>query len=240
MSAGRLEGQRVAVFGGSLGIGLAVARASLVAGAEVTILGRDRGRLDVAATALGAVRSHVVDIADDASVEAAAKAIPVPDHVYVAAGSFVGGGVLDGDLDDFRAAFETRLWGALRVVRGLAPRMPAGGGFVFTGGLSTDRPVPGAWATALATAVAEQMARALALELAPLRCNAIAPGWTDTPMWDPILGDAKAATFEAVAARIPTRRLATADEAAEAVLLLMANRSINGEVLHVDGGHRLA
>lgn len=238
MSAHALNGQHVAVFGGSLGIGLAVARASLDAGAQVTILSRDAIRLAAAAKDLN-VQTHVVDITDTASVDAAAAAIPIPDHVYIAAGSFVGGGVLDGELDDFRSAFETRLWGALRVVRALAPRMAAGGGFVFTGGLSTDRPAKGAWATALATAVAEQMARALALELAPLRCNAIAPGWTDTPMWDPILGDAKTQTFEAVAERIPTGRLATADEAAQAVLLLMANRSINGEILHVDGGHRL-
>lgn len=239
MSAGRLKGQRVAVFGGSLGIGLAVAHASLGAGAEVSILGRDRVRLDAAAGSLGAVRTHIVDITDQASVDAAVNAIPIPDHVYIAAGSFVGGNVLDGELDDYRAAFETRLWGALRVVRALAPRMSDGGGFVFTGGLSTDRPVKGAWATALATAVAEQMARALALELAPLRFNAIAPGWTDTPMWDAILGDAKGVTFEAIAQRIPTGRLATAEEAAQAVLMMMTNRSINGEILHVDGGHRL-
>lgn len=236
---GGLAGQRVAVVGGSSGIGLAVARAARAAGAEVTILARDPARLDAAAHALGDVARQVMDAADDASVTAATAAIPTPDHVYFAAGSFVGGGPLDGVLDDFRAAFEARLWGAIRVVRAFAPAMRAGGSFVFTGGVSTDRPVKGAWATSVATAASEQLARALALELSPLRCNAIAPGWTRTPMWDAILGADRDATFSAVGARIPTGRIADPDEAAQAVLLLMVNRAINGETLHIDGGDRL-
>jgi NAD(P)-dependent dehydrogenase (short-subunit alcohol dehydrogenase family) len=166
--------------------------------------------------------------------------MPAPDHIYVAAGSFVGGPILEGTLGHFRSALEDRLWGTVNVVRAAAPKMKRpGASFVFTGGVSTDRPVKGAWATAIGTAVGEQLARALAVELAPLRFNAVSPGWTDTPMWDGILGDSKASTFAAVGAQIPVGRIATAEEAAQAVLLLMANRSLNAEVLHVDGGHRL-
>ena len=108
----------------------------------------------------------------------------------------------------------------------------------LTGGLSTARPVAGAWVTAVATAATEQMSRALSLELAPIRVNAISPGWTDTPMWDAILREAKQDAFQEVAAKIPTGRLATAEEVASTVIFLMSNSSITGEVIHTDGGHR--
>jgi NAD(P)-dependent dehydrogenase (short-subunit alcohol dehydrogenase family) len=235
-----LINQHVVVVGGSSGIGLEVARLANESGAHVTIMGRSQERLNAAAQSLGHLQTVVVDTTDEESVKRAFASIKPPDHVYVAAASFVGGSVLDGNLADFRSALEARLWGSVHVVRAAAKSMHAeGASFVFTGGLSTDRPVKGAWATAVATAAAEQLARSLALELAPVRFNAIAPGWTDTPMWDSILGDSKQATFATVGGQIPVGRVATASEAALAVLLLMANKSINGEVLHVDGGHRL-
>jgi NAD(P)-dependent dehydrogenase (short-subunit alcohol dehydrogenase family) len=235
-----LAHQHVVVFGGSSGIGLEVARGALAAGARVTILGRSAERLASAATRAEGVRTVVADVTDAASVQAALASIEPPDHIYVAAARFVAGSILDGELDHFRNALEDRLWGAVNVVRAAAPGMKQpGASFVFAGGISTDRPVKGAWATAVSTAAAEQLARALAVELAPLRFNAVAPGWTDTPMWNGILGDTKEATFAAVGSQIPVGRIATPAEAAQAVLLLMANRSLNAEVLHVDGGHRL-
>jgi NAD(P)-dependent dehydrogenase (short-subunit alcohol dehydrogenase family) len=236
------HGQHIAVVGGTSGIGLAVAQLALAAGARVTVMGRNAARLDAACTGplLGRAQGVTVDVSDEAAVRRAFDAIEVPRHIYVAAASFVGGSVLETPLPELVAALNVRLWGAVHVVRAAASRMrAAGGSFVFTGGVSSDRPVAGAWPTAVATAATEQLARCLTLELAPLRFNAIAPGWTDTPMWDELLGTGKADAFAAVAARLPTGRIATAEEAAQAVLLLMANASINGEVLHVDGGHRL-
>jgi NAD(P)-dependent dehydrogenase (short-subunit alcohol dehydrogenase family) len=236
-----LAQRHLVVVGGSSGIGLAVARQARAAGARVTLVARSTDRLrDAARTLDDSVAVVPVDVTDAQAVQLAFDSIARPDHVYLSAASFVGGSVLETPLSQLRAAFETRLWGAVHVVRAVAPRMQQrGGSFVLTGGVSTDRPAQGAWPTAVATAAAEQLARCLALELAPLRFNAVAPGWTDTPMWDSLLGDAKAATFASVAGRLPTGRIASADEVAQAVLLLMGNASINAEVLHVDGGHRL-
>lgn len=137
-------------------------------------------------------------------------------------------------------AVAARLRAAAYAVRAAAPLVPPGGSFTFTGGVSSDRPVRGAWVSGVATAAADQMARVLAVELAPLRFNAVSPGWTDTPMLDRVLGDGKADVLAGVAQGLLTRRIATAGEVAEAVVFLMANRSVTGEVLHVDGGGRLA
>lgn len=239
------QNQHVVIVGGSSGIGLAVAAAALRGRARLTLMSRSIERLGKALTlhlkSDLAVRSVPLDVTNEVAVREAFDGIDPPDHVYVSAAGFVGGSVFDTDMLSLRAALDARLWGAVHVVRAAAPRMNRpGSSFVFTGGISTDRPAKGAWPTAVATAAAEQLARCLALELAPLRFNAIAPGWTDTPMWDGLLGAGKAETFAGVAGRTPTGRIVGAEEAAQAVLMLMANQSLNAEVLHVDGGLRLA
>jgi NAD(P)-dependent dehydrogenase (short-subunit alcohol dehydrogenase family) len=85
----------------------------------------------------------------------------------------------------------------------------------------------------------EQLARVLALELAPIRFNAIAPGYTDTPMWDHIFPEKGAQALSDVTNKHLVPRLVTADEVAQAVLLLMQNEAITGETIHVDCGARL-
>ena len=235
-----LHGSHVVVFGGSSGIGAAVATAAHAAGARITILGRDADRIAATIATIPDAQAFTIDISDENSVSTTAAKIDDPTHVVLTAAGFVGGGILELDVRQARTALDSRVWGAVHVVRALAPRMtgPAAS-FVFTGGISTDRPTPGAWATSVATAAVEQLARCLARELAPLRFNAIAPGWTDTPMWDQILGPAREATLAATAAAIPIQRVARPDEVASAVMTLLSTESINGETLHIDGGHRL-
>lgn len=235
-----LQSQNIVVLGGSSGIGLAVAELSLAAGANVTLIARNPDRLDDAAASLaGSVTTRVADWNDPVALEAALAHLTRIDHVYVAAGSAHFAHALNDSATEKFTAIQERILGSVHAVRIASGRVPPGGSFVFTGGISTDRPVAGAWVTCVATAATEQLARTLALDLAPLRFNAIAPGWTDTPMWDPLLRENKAAVFASVAEKLPVRRLATAHEAAEAVLLLMRVGSITGEVIHVDGGGRL-
>jgi len=234
-----MHGHHLLIVGGSSGIGLAVAAEALRRGAAVSIAARNADRLEAAAKAHPGLRPIVADAADPASLGALVEQLAPVDHLYHAAGAFVGGGIADGTLADFRPALEARLWGAVTLVRALLPRLSRQGSVTLTGGVSSDRPVPGAWATSVATAAAEQLARALALELAPIRVNAVAPGWTDTPMWDAVLGDTKLAAFAEQAARLPVGHIAAADDVAAAVLFLMTNRSVTGEVVHVDGGARL-
>jgi NAD(P)-dependent dehydrogenase (short-subunit alcohol dehydrogenase family) len=240
-----LYGQHVVVIGGSSGIGLAVARRALASGATVTIAARTASRLANAAAQLqgigpSSVRTHVLDVQDATSVQQFFDESLPPRQLFVSAAGFAGGSILRDPVDAARAAFDTRVWGAVEVVRAAATRMQGpDDSIVLTGGISTDRPSAGAWPTALGTAATEQLARLLALELAPLRVNAISPGWTDTPMWDAVLGDGKPDTFAHIRTRIPTGRLATPDDVAQVVTMLMTNRAMNGEIVHVDGGHRL-
>lgn len=233
-----MTGKTVVVTGGSSGIGREVARRARMAGAEVVIIGRDSKRLEEAASQLS-VRGLRADVGVESEVRTAFDQIEGVDHVFSAAGSTRLGPLPDAPVDEQLAALKERIWGNAYVLQVSLPKMREGGSHVFTGGISTDRPVPGAWVSGVATAAAEQMARVFAVELAPLRFNAVSPGWTDTPMWDRVLGTSKAATLEQVGGGLPVGRVATAGEVAEAVLFLMNNPAVTGEVLHVDGGGRL-
>ena len=83
------------------------------------------------------------------------------------------------------------------------------------------------------------LARTLALELAPVRVNAITPGQIDTPLWRSRLSETEArAHFDRVAHAHPVGRVGTADDVAQAIILLMMNRFMTGAVLDIDGGWR--
>ena len=85
----------------------------------------------------------------------------------------------------------------------------------------------------------DDMARTLALELAPVRVNAITPGQIHTPLWRSRLSDAEArAHFDRVAHAHPVGRVGTADDVAQAILFLMTNGFMTGAVLDIDGGWR--
>jgi len=239
-----LSGKRVIVIGGGSGIGLAVARLAQEADVEsVLIAGRSPERLETAQKTLGGLaRTAVMDVADEAAVAQFFSEASLVDHVAVTAGTFAFAPLLETPLAEMRASVEEHLWGAVYVARHAAPKMRRGGSITLTSGVLGSRPVPGsAIGTAWSGAV-EGLARALAVEFAPLglRANAVAPGFIETPLVRGLLGDGFAEAAKGIGAAYPVGRIGTADEAAQAVLFLMQNGYVTGEVLHVDGGGRLA
>lgn len=234
-----MQDQHIIIIGGSSGIGLATAKAAVRAGARVTITGTSEASVQAARLQLPGASAHTLRIQDEAAVQAFFALYDRLDHVFVAAGSTFLGGILDANLSEALAAINLRIAGSLYAVRAAAPSMRERGSFLFTGGLSTDRPIAGAWASGIGTAAAEQLARVLALELPHLRFNALSPGYTDTPMWHKVLGEQKEAVLAEAVANFPIARLVTPEEVAQGALLLMQNEAITGEVLHLDGGARL-
>lgn len=237
---GTLDGQHVVVVGGGSGIGLATAVAAGAAGARVVVIGRGADGLRRAERAVSGARTAQADVRDEPALSAIAADLGTVDHVMVTAGTTRVGALLDGDaVADQLAPLRVRLDGAAHVVRAFHPVLRADGSVTVTGGVSSDRPVRGAWVSSVGTAATEQFARAMALELAPLRVNAVAPGWTVTPMWDAVLGAGKDAVLaEAITGQL-TGRLVQPEEVAAAAVYLMGADSVTGEVLHVDGGARL-
>jgi NAD(P)-dependent dehydrogenase (short-subunit alcohol dehydrogenase family) len=236
----QLHEQHVVIVGGSSGIGLATAHAAHRAGASITLIARTEATLRLGAAQLPGAAIAVADVLDETRLAAAFAGLGQVDHVVNTAGTTKLGSLLDPEpVDEQLDALRTRLVGSANVVRAAHRSLRADGSIVFTGGISTDRPVRGAWVSSVGTAAAEQLARALALELAPLRVNAVSPGWTDTPLWERVLGHQRDAVLEGAIGGHLTGRIVDPQHVADAIVLLMANPSITGEIIHVDAGARL-
>src|SRR5690242_12082887 len=92
---------------------------------------------------------------------------------------------------------------------GLAPRMNTGGSFVIFSGVAAAKIAVGTLGVAITNAAADTLARSLALELSPIRVNAISPGVIDTGAWDAFGEQGKADYFADISARNPARRIGT-------------------------------
>ena len=233
----KLKGANIVVMGGSSGIGLAAAKLAQHGGASVTIAGRSQAKLTQAQRELGEVRTVVADVTDDASVGRVFEALDHVDHVLISAGTIVNGRIVDNDLATLRHIVDERIWGPTYVVRHARPRM-TGGSITFTSGGLSSRPRLGAAMITAGLAAVEALTPALALELAPVRVNAVTPGLIDTPLLHAAYGANRDALVNSRAAALPGKRIGTADEVAQAIIMLMTNEYINGAVLHIDGGGR--
>jgi NAD(P)-dependent dehydrogenase (short-subunit alcohol dehydrogenase family) len=238
-----LTSQRVVIVGGSSGMGLATARAAAAAGAAVTIASSDRGRLDTALAGLpGGCDGAVVDTRSEADVAALFARAGDLDHLVYTAADALAADALglrpleDLPLDEARQLFEVRFWGAVAAVKHAAPRIRPGGSIVLTSGTIGVRPTPGAALAASGVAAIEGLTRGLAVELAPVRVNAVRPGVIRTPMWDRMPQPQREALFTALARRSLTNAIGEADQVAATHLYLMENRFVTGTVLTVDGG----
>jgi NAD(P)-dependent dehydrogenase (short-subunit alcohol dehydrogenase family) len=233
----KLKGADVVVLGGSSGIGLAAAKLAQHEGATVTIAGRSQDKLAQAQRELGEARTVVADVTDEASVGRVFEGLSHVDHVLISAGTIVNGRIVDNDLDTLRHIVDERIWGPTYVVRHARPRMTSGS-ITFTSGGLSSRPRLGAAMITAGLAAVEALAPALALELAPVRVNAVTPGLIDTPLLYAAYGANRDALVNGRAAVLPGKRIGTPDEVAHAIIMLMTNEYINGAVLHIDGGGR--
>lgn len=235
----KLDKQQVIVFGGSSGIGLATARRALAEGASLALVGTSQERLDAAAAALDTtVRTHVCDVRDEGAVEQVFADYASVDHVVNTAGGMGGAPRLQGPIAVLMEPIQTRLQGSITIAKHAIPKLRAGGSMTFFSGAGQSKPFP-AGATALASAGAvEILARALAVEAAPIRFNTISPGLVDTRLLRSIFPDNAEASIAAWSSKFPVPRAAIADEVADAVSFLMANAYMTGETLVIDGGWR--
>jgi len=233
----------VVVIGGSSGMGLAVARRCLADGARVVIAGRSRQRLEEASAELGrppALAAISADIADQAQLQHLFEQAGTLTHLVVTAADLPYGPVLTLTEDSMMRAVRSKITGPLTAAQLAAPRMPPHGSITYTSGIAAYRPMPGGALAAITNGALESMVWTLALELAPIRVNAVSPGWVDTPIWDNLgTPEAKEARLGEMAARLPGRRIGHAQDIANTIAFLIGDSFVTGTVLHAEGGQLL-
>lgn len=233
----QLKDRSVVIIGGSSGIGFITAQLAKEYGANVTIAGRSQDKLRQAANELGGVKTAIADISQEADICKLFAGLESVDHLIVLGGSLASGKIVDTPIAELGRPIDERIWGAIYAIRHAVPKMSSGS-ITLISGLFSSRPVAGMAVVAAAVGGIEAMTRALALELSPLRVNAIAPGYIDTPLLKAAFADRYEGVIKAQAATLPTKRIGTAEEAARAILFLMTNGFMTGEILHIDGGGR--
>jgi NAD(P)-dependent dehydrogenase (short-subunit alcohol dehydrogenase family) len=229
-----LTGQRVVVIGGSSGMGLATARAAADAGAVVTIASSDKERLDAALADLPAsCGGVVVDTRDEGAVADLFAQVGDLDHlIYTAGRRGEHRPLADIAVDEARRWFDIGFWGAVAAAKHAAPRIRPGGSITLTSGTIAVRPTPGTALLAAGGGAVEGLTRGLAVDLAPVRVNAVRPGVIRTPMWDGVPD----AMLDVLTERMLTGALGEPEHVAATHLYLMENRFVTGTVLTVDGG----
>jgi NAD(P)-dependent dehydrogenase (short-subunit alcohol dehydrogenase family) len=233
--------ERVVIVGGTSGIGLAVAERQLRDGREVVVTGRDAERLKAALDRLGEGAAGAgVDARDEEAMRAFFAGLGSVDHVVIAVtGTTAAGPFRSITTEELRAAAEGKLIAQTVAARAALDVLRADGSLTFVTAGSAGAAMPGTAGLAAVNASVEAMVPVLAVELAPVRVNAVSPGVIDTPWWDWMDGDVRRQTFDSYAKATPAGRVGRAEDIADAIAYLTGASFTTGVVLSVDGGLRL-
>lgn len=233
-----LTGQGVLVIGGSSGIGRATAELAASLGARVTIASRSEDKLRAAESGIPNAVGRTVDITSDQSVEALFANAVAWDHVIVTASEVEMAAVRQLPMEAARAAVESKFWGFYRVAR-LATVKP-GGSLGVVSGFLAKRPAATRALMGAINGALESLVQGLALELKPIRVNAVSPALVQTEMWAGMDAEARGAMFDKMAAHYPAGVVGQPEDIARQLLLLAATPYATGVVVRLDGGASIA
>lgn len=221
----------VVVIGGTAGIGREIAQAYADRGRTVALTGRDPARAASVAAEIGpGARGIGLDLNEPHAIARRLADLGAVDHLVLAAIARDANTVRDYDIDRAVELTTLKVVGYTEVVHTLLGRMHDESSILLFGGMAKERPYPGSTTVTSVNGAVTAMVRTFAIELAPIRVNAIHPGIVgDSPFWS-------GKDLQAVVDRTPTRRLATMSDVTDAVVFLLENRSVNGVNLTVDGG----
>jgi len=224
-------GGAVLIVGGTGGLGRELALHYLGAGREVVITGRDPEKARTIASELGTGATGIgFDLAQPETISAALEDMGAVDKLVLSAIDRDNNPVREYDVQSATNLATMKIVGYTETVHALLPKLSEESAVVLFGGRAKDRPYPGSTTVTAVNGAVATMITTLAIELAPIRFNAIHPGIVgDSPFWE-------GKQLDAVLARTPTKRLATMGDVVDATVFLLENRSVNGINLYVDGG----
>jgi NAD(P)-dependent dehydrogenase (short-subunit alcohol dehydrogenase family) len=234
-----LKGRTVLVIGRAGGIARAVALAVRAAGGTVVVAGRDKDALAAAYDDDAGIRAEKVDLTDETGIAALAERLGRVDHVVSTASARARGQVGDLAPETVALSFTVKVLGPILLAKHFAPRMPADGSFVLFSGSSARKPAIGMLAVGATNGAVDAVTRGLAVELAPIRVNAVSPGTVDTGAYDGLGERKKAELFATRVATSPARRIGTVEDIADAVVFALTNTYLTGVSLGIDGGEPL-
>lgn len=233
-----LQDRTVVVVGSGSGIARAISLLARSEGARVIVASRDKAKLANAYDDPG-ITVEVVDVTDDLSIAALADRVGTVDHVVSTPVARARGRLADLERKQLQLSFDTKVIGPVMLAKHFVPQMNQDGSFVLFSGFPAFKVNVGFLGVAITDGAVDFLTRSLAVELAPIRVNAISPGVIDTGAWDSLGEEGKRHHFERIGSRNPVRRIGTVHDVAEAVHFAMTNTFLTGMTLKVDGGQPL-
>jgi NAD(P)-dependent dehydrogenase (short-subunit alcohol dehydrogenase family) len=238
---GNLQNKRVVILGGSSGIGLAVAESAAAMGADVVIASSNPERVQRAVSTVGdRAQGHALDLSDEQAIQRFFDTIGYFDHLVFTAGETLQLHELaTADLQKARGSFELRYWAAVAATKYGSAHVRTGGSVVLTTGSAGRRPQKGwVFAASLCGSI-EALTRALAVELAPIRVNAVCPGVVRTNLWQNMSEEVREEFYRSVGKQMLVGRVGEVEDIAQTYLYLMQEGYSTGQTVVVDGGTML-
>jgi len=249
----KLQGKRILIFGATSGIGFAVTEACVEQGATVIITGSKAERLETTIKRLqtsygdlqSRVTAHICDLSNEETLEAnivqlldaaTANGSQKLNHISFSAGNIFGlPKITEVSIAQIRRIDVVRYLAPVMIAKHLAKHVEASAdsSFTITGGVNSHKPSPG-WAVAASGGGRnEALVRGLAVDLAPVRINLVAPGAVDTELLRGLLTPERREMFTQ---KTLVKRLGRPEDTAEAYLYLMKDGFVTGTVIHTNGG----
>jgi len=228
----QLRNKKILFVGGSAGLGLAVATMAQGCGAQIVIASRGAAEKheELVAKVGPEIETFSLDVTSKTGFDHVLQKIKEIDHlVMTTRPTITPASFVETDLEQAQKAFETRFWGQCRLIQKVQGRIRPGGSILLTTGIAGEKVYENNSIMAVLNSATETLCRTLAVEMAPIRVNAVSPGFIAP----------KPQEVEHYASQFPSGRVASAAEVAEAYIYLMTNQYVTGTTLVVDGGARL-
>jgi len=237
-----LSGKKVIIIGTSSGIDLAIAEKLLLLGAKVVLSHASQDKLDAAVALIpGEIKAKTVNLLKEDSVNAFFEEIGSFDHLVVTAlgDRNMPRSLLTEMTTETAQSGMEKFWGTFLAVRGSLKTLAKGGSITLTSSVTMFKysKMGGISVIAAANSAIAVFGRALALELAPIRVNVVAPGLIeDTSIWSSQSESERSDLNKWAISALPVEHLGQPEEIALAVLSLITNSYMTGVILPVEGG----
>ncbi len=232
-----LENQKILIIGGATGMGFATAELAEKLGGKVFIAGHNEEKNKRALSKLSdTAESRYVDVTESESINVLFSSLKQIDHIFITASPGGTGDFIDAPLEIKDTYIFGKFWSLFMICKVAIKHILPSGSITFITGGFTENPTKGTVLVSAAFHAVEGFAKAMTIEMAPIRFNVIRPGFIDSGFWDFMEKDEREKLFKENKAKIAVNRLGKSGDIAKMATSLMMNSFVNGQIIEVNGG----
>ncbi len=232
--------KKVIIFGGTSGIGYGIVRYLFSKKAKILAASHNTENLEKIKNEIGSdISIFKVNVQNEYEIKNFFSTIDEYDFLIFTSFQYVTGLLKDLTIPDMQNAFQTKFWGQVMAVKYGTEKIKQNGSIVLFSGVYGVKPQIGSITLAAINAAIDCFVKGMALEIAPVRINAISPGWVDTPMRKYKSPEEKKEYINSIEKSIPLKRICEIDDITQMVDSLLKNQYMTGNIIYLDGGAHL-